>query len=100
MPEVGSRVQISSAPKAWSCGRESAIDAGRRSRSAVRAIEANGIAARHAARLVVARACARLAAGIELRRKVETIIVIASELAAPDGAQFEHKAWVIIVPKI
>jgi hypothetical protein len=100
MPEVGSRVQISSAPKAWSCGRENAIDAEQRLRSAVRAIEASGIAARHAARLVVGRACARLAAGIELRRKVETIIVIASELAAPEDEQFEHEAWAIIVPKI
>ncbi len=100
MPEVGSSVQISSAPKAWSCGRENAIDAGRRSRSVVRAIEVIGIAAQPAASLVVTKVCGKLAGGIEPHRRGEMIIGITSELAAPDGARLEHKAWAIIVPKI
>lgn len=100
MPEVGSRVQISSAPKAWSCGRENVIDAERCSRSAVRAIEAIGIAVQPAARQVVARACGKLVDGIEPRRKGEMIIVTTSGPAAPVGVRLEHEAWAIIVPKI
>jgi hypothetical protein len=100
MPEVGSRVQISSAPKAWSCGRENAIDAERRSRSAVGAIAASDIAVHRAAWRVVATAYGRRVVDIERRPKAEMIIAITSELGALVSAQLEREAWAIIVPKI
>jgi hypothetical protein len=99
MPEVGSRVQISSAPKAWSCVREIVIGVARRSPSAAPAIEGIGTVASPAAKRVVRRACARRAGGIERRQKDAMIIAITSEIGALVCVRLERAAWVIILPK-